>query len=198
VGVHDRKLDLGLVRVEVEEELVHLVDDLVDACVGPVDLVDDENHRQARFERLPQDEAGLRQRALARVNEQQHAVHHRERPLDLTAEIGVARCVDDVDLDVAEPDGRVLGQDRDAFFALEIHRVQDAFCDVLVLPERSGLPEHRVDERRLAVVDVSDDGDVAEILAGGHATRVATLKHSGAQADCYSVNTGRQFGRPVR
>ena len=36
-----------------------------------------------------------------------------------------------------------------------------------------GLPEHRVDERRLAVVDVRDDRDVAEVVAvgedgGGH------------------------------
>jgi hypothetical protein len=28
-----------------------------------------------------------------------------------------------------------------------------------------GLPEHRVDERRLAVVDVRHDGDVADVLA---------------------------------
>ena len=31
----------------------------------------------------------------------------------------------------------------------------------------AGLPEHRVDERGLPVVDVRDDGDVAEIVADG-------------------------------
>jgi hypothetical protein len=40
VGVEDREVDLVLVGVEVEEELLDLVDDLVDAGVGPVDLVD--------------------------------------------------------------------------------------------------------------------------------------------------------------
>ena len=35
----------------------------------------------------------------------------------------------------------------------------------LVLAEHLGLPEHRVDERGLAVVDVRDDGDVADVLA---------------------------------
>ena len=40
-----------------------------------------------------------------------------------------------------------------------------ALVDVLVLAERAGLPEHRVDERRLAVVDVRDDRDVAEVVA---------------------------------
>ena len=38
--------------------------------------------------------------------------------------------------------------------------------DVLVVAERARLPEHRVDERRLAVVDVGDDRDVADVLAG--------------------------------
>jgi len=47
----------------------------------------------------------------------------------------VSRRVDDVDLDVAEPDSGVLGQDRDALLTFEIHRVEDALGDVLVLPE---------------------------------------------------------------
>ena len=163
--VDDRELDLRLARVEVEEQLVDLVDDLLDAGVGPVDLVDDEHDGQARLERLAQHEPRLRQRALRRVDEQQHAVDHRQPALDLAAEVGVAGRVDDVDLRVAEPDGRVLGEDRDPLLALEIHRVEHALGDVLVLAERAGLPEHRVDERRLAVVDVRDDRDVAQVVA---------------------------------
>ena len=46
---------------------------------------------QPRLERLAQHEPRLRQRALRRVDQQQHAVDHRERPLDLAAEVGVAR-----------------------------------------------------------------------------------------------------------
>jgi hypothetical protein len=76
VGVDDRELDLRLVGVEIEEELVDLVHDLGDARVGPVDLVDDEDHRQPRLERLAQHEARLRQRPFARVDEQEHAVDH--------------------------------------------------------------------------------------------------------------------------
>jgi hypothetical protein len=78
----------------------------------------------------------------------------------------VARRVDDVELDVAVAHRRVLGEDRDALLALEVHRVHHALVDVLVGPERAGLPEHRVDERGLAMVDVGDDGDVADVLAG--------------------------------
>ena len=59
-----------LVCAEVEEELVDLVDDLLRAGVGPVDLVHDEDDGQPGLERLAEHEAGLRERPLARVDEQ--------------------------------------------------------------------------------------------------------------------------------
>ena len=165
VAVDDRELDLALVGVEIEEQLVHLVDDLGDPCVGAVDLVDDEEDRKACLERLAEHEARLGQRAFARVDEEQHAVDHPQAPLHLAAEVGVAGRVDDVDLHPAVVDRRVLGQDRDALLALEIHRVEHALRDVLVLAEGAGLPEHRVHERRLAVVDVRDDGHIPYVVA---------------------------------
>ena len=61
-------------------------------------------------------------------------------------------------------DRGVLGQDRDAALALERVGVHHALGDLLVGPERAGLPEHLVDERGLAVVDVRDDGDVANAI----------------------------------
>ena len=172
VGVDDREVDLLLVGVEVEEQLVDLVDHLVDPRVGPVDLVDRDDHRQPRLERLAQHEARLGQRPLRGVDEQQHAVDHGQRALDLAAEVGVAGRVDDVELDRrlvlrAPAHRRVLGQDRDALLALEVHGVHDPLGDVLVGAKGAGLPQHRVDQRRLAVVDVGDDGDVAQVLAGG-------------------------------
>ena len=63
----------------------------------------------------------------------------------------------------------VLGEDRDALLALEVHRVHHPLGDVLALAEGAGLPQHGVHERGLAVVDVGDDRDVADVLTGnGH------------------------------
>ena len=73
--------------------------DLGDAGVGAVGLVDQQDDGKLRLERLAQHEAGLRQRALARVDEQDDAVDHRQAALDLAAEVGVAGGVDDVDRD---------------------------------------------------------------------------------------------------
>ena len=136
------------------------------------------------LERLAQHEARLRQRPLARVDEEQHAVDHRQPALDLAAEVGVAGRVDDVDLRVAELDRGVLGEDRDPLLALEVGRVHDALADVLVLAERARLPEHRVDERRLPVVDVRDDRDVPQIVAAaelGLSARPARVAEGGRE-----------------
>src|SRR6478752_8698985 len=187
--VDDREVDLLLGGVEVHEELVRLVDDLGDARVGAVDLVDAEDDRHLRGERLAQHEAGLGQRALGRVDEQDDAVDHRQAALDLATEVGVARGVDDVDGDAvgqAPVGGRlarvvhrgVLREDGDALLALEVTGVHRPLVHVLVLTERAGLPEHLVDEGGLAVVDVGDDGDVADVRAGLHGHEEQSLRVS--------------------
>ena len=91
VGVQHGETDLVLVGVEIQEELFDLVDDLADASVAAIDLVHDDDDRQAGLERLSEHEAGLGQRALGGVDQEQHPVDHRETALDLPAEIGVAR-----------------------------------------------------------------------------------------------------------
>ena len=172
VAVDDRKLDLALVRVEVEKKRVDLVDDVGDSRIGAVDLVDDENDGKSRLERLAEHEARLRQRALARVDEEQDAVDHRQSALHLTAEVGMARRIDDVDLDGTVPDCGVLGQDRDPLLAFELPGIEDLLGDGLVLAEGARLPEQRIDEGRLPVIDVGDDGDVTDVGALRHLPRV--------------------------
>ena len=163
-GVEHRELQLVLAGVEVDEQVVDLVQHLPGPGVLAVDLVDDHDRRQLQLERLAQHEAGLRQRPLAGVHQQQHAVHHLERALDLAAEVGVARGVHDVDLGAAVAHRRVLRQDGDALFALEVVRVHHALDHLLVLAEHAALPEHGVHQGGLAVVHVRDDGDVAQVL----------------------------------
>jgi hypothetical protein len=103
----------------------------------------------------------LRHRALDRVDQEQHAVHHRQHALDLAAEVGVAGGIDDVDVRAAVADGAVLGEDGDAALALEVIRVHDPLLHVLVRGEGARLLQQLVDQRGLAVVDVGNDRDVA-------------------------------------
>src|SRR4029079_1667566 len=71
-------------------------------------------------------------------------------------------------------DRAVLGQDRDAALALEVVRVHDALGDLLVGAEGAALAQQLGDQRRLAVVDVGDDGDVSDLA--GHAGRLSDTK----------------------
>jgi hypothetical protein len=176
VAVDDGEVEVVVVVGQVEEERADLLDDLVDAGVGPVDLVDHEDHREVPLEGLAQHEPRLGEWALGRVDQQQDAVDHGQGPLDLAAEVGVARGVDDVQLDVAVADGGVLGQDRDALLTLQVHGVHDA-VDVTrrADPHGPGLAQHGVDERRLPMVDVGDDGDVAKVGHGPRGHRLAFL-----------------------
>ena len=59
VRVHDREVDLRLVRVEVQEELVDLVHNCFGTSVRPVDLVHNEDDGKPRLERLAEDEPCL-------------------------------------------------------------------------------------------------------------------------------------------
>src|SRR5262249_28321561 len=108
----------------------------------------------------------LRQGPFRRVHQQDDPVHHRERALHFSAEIRVARRVDDVDQRVAVVDGGVLRQDGDPALALEVVAVHHALHDALVGAEDAALVQHRVHERRLAMVDVRDDGNVSQQRVG--------------------------------
>ena len=81
-----------------------------------------------------------------------------------------------VGVDARVGDRRVLGEDRDALFTLEVVRVHRALFHVLVGAERAGLAEHRVDECGLAVVDVRDDRDITEV-------RTECARHEGFLAN---------------
>src|SRR5262249_23246301 len=94
-GVDDGKFELVFGGVEIDEEVVDLVEHFLNARVGAIDLIDDDDRLEMRFEGLGENVAGLRQRAFARVDQQHDAVDDLEGALNFAAEIGVAGGVDD-------------------------------------------------------------------------------------------------------
>jgi hypothetical protein len=68
-----------------------------------------------------------------------------------------------------QPDG--LRLDGDAALALDVHAVEVLRAHVALLDDAGHL-QHPVGQRRLAMVDVGDDAEVADQLrVGGHAAR---------------------------
>ena len=158
-----RELDLAFCRVEIDEQVENLVEYFFGPRVLAVDFVDDDDGGEFQFQRLRQHEASLGEWALGGIDEQHDAVNHPERPFHFTAKVGVTGRVHNVDLDVSVPDGRIFGHDRDAFFPFEIHRVHDALSHGLVCAKYPALPQHGVDERGFAMIDVCDYGDITQI-----------------------------------
>ena len=167
VGVDDREVDLVRIGPKVDEQLVDVVQDLRRTRVGAVDLVQRHDHRQVALHGLLQHVPRLGQRTLRGVHQQQHGIHHEEAALHLAAEVGVAGGVDDVQPHAAVIHGRLLGQDGDALLALQVAGVQHAVNQRLVRAEGARLAQQPIDQRGLAVVDVRDDRQVAQVAAHG-------------------------------
>ncbi len=165
-GVEHGEVELGVVGAEGGEQVEHLGMDLVRAGVGAVHLVDHDDGVEAAGERLADHEFGLRENALGGVHQDDGAVHHIQDAFHLAAEIGVAGGVDDVDAGVAPDHRGALGEDGDASLALQVVAVHGALGHDLVVAERAGLAEELVDEGGLAVIDVGDDRDVADLHGG--------------------------------
>ena len=133
--------------------------------VGPIDLVDADYRRQAGIKGLLQHETGLRQRPFGGVDEQHDAIDHGEGPFDLAAEVGVSRRVDDIDFHAVVNDRGVLGENGDPAFAFQVEGIHDAFGDLFIAAEDPTLMQHGIKQGGLAVIDVGNDGDVADIIA---------------------------------
>ena len=137
-----------------------------------VDLVDDRDDLEVVLDR----EVGVGQRlrldALRRVDQQQRAFAGGERPRHLVREVDVSRRVDQIeDVLLAVVRGVVQADrmrlDGDAALALEIHRVEDLRFHLARL-QRAGQLEKAVGQRRLAVIDVRDDREIADVYLRVH------------------------------
>ncbi len=133
-----------------------------------IDLVDDRNQLEIVFDREISVRERLRFDALRSIDDQQRAFAGGKRTRNFVREIDVARRVDQIQhvrlavlRFVIEPDR--VGLDRDAALALEIHVVEHLRCHIAV-GHRAGQFEQAVGERRLAVIDVGDDREVADAI----------------------------------
>ena len=149
------------------DDLLDLAARLLGLRAGQVDLVDDRDDLEAVVDR----EVGVGQRlrldALRGVHEQQRAFARGQRSRHLVPEVHVPRRVDQIE-DVGQPIVGLVGQadrvrlDRDAALALQVHAVEHLRFHLAGL-EGAGDFEEAVGERRLAVVDVGDDREVADV-----------------------------------
>ena len=155
------------------EQLGHLLGDALGLGAGEVDLVQARDQLEPGVDRQVRVGDRLRLDALAGVDDQQRALARGQRARHLVGEVDVAGRVDQVQLvglavalGVVEHAHR-LGLDRDPALALELHRVEQLSAHRAGV-DGVGQLEDAVGQRRLAVVDVGDDREVADVGLVGH------------------------------
>ncbi len=147
------------------EDVLDLGGEAVGVGGGEVDLVEHGDDRQVVLEGEVAVGERLRLDPLGGVDDEHDALARRQRAAHLVAEVDVAGGVDEVERVALPLDAHVLRLDRDPPLALELHRVEVLLAHVAGL-DRSGQLEDAVRERRLAVVDVGDDREVANAASG--------------------------------
>ncbi len=182
---HEIDVEAGLGRdrhrlrgVEADDVLDLLLDS-VRLGRRQVDLVEHGHDLVAGVERVIDVGERLRLDPLRRVDDQQRALAGGERARHLVGEVDVAgriHQVENVGLAVLRLvfEADRVGLDGDAALALDIHRIEH-LLDHVALGDRAGLLDQPVGERRFAVVDMRDDGEVADIVdrMGRHARGIS-------------------------
>ncbi len=88
----------------------------------------------------------------------------------------MARGVDEVEHMAVEEHPDVLGLNGDAPFPLDVHGVE-VLLSHLAWIDRSGDLQDPIRERRLAVVDMTDDGEIADVRHGNGTTGSNGARH---------------------
>ena len=148
-----------------------------------IDLVDARDDREVVVDR----EVGVRERlrldALRGVHDEHGRLARRERPRDLVREVHVSGRVDEVQDVVRSVLGPVRQRDgarldRDAALLLD-RVVVEHLLGHLARGQRARDLEDPIGKRRLPVVDVGDDREIADVRGVGHA--VATCGQPAAR-----------------
>ena len=162
---------------------------------GKIDLVENGDDLQV----VLQGQVGVGQRlgldALAGVDHQERPLARGQTARHLVGEVHVTGSVDEVELIVAPIPGLVvdahgLGLDGDAPLPLDVHAVEHLLAH-LPVGHGVGYLQDAVGQRRLAVVDVGDDGEVADVGKGGHGPRIVPQRPCPHGRGAMSACSGR-------
>ena len=81
---------------------------------------------------------------------------------------------------------RIFFMPQDPALALNIARVHHALSHLLIRAEHVTLPQHRIHKRRLAVIDVCNDRNIAQLIVRYHIVNVPPQKFPFQKIACLS------------
>ena len=138
-AIDHREVELGIICTKLVKQLKNFTHYPVRTGAVAVDLVDHDNGVETVGKRLHGHKPSLGHGAVDSVNHQQYRVHHGQDTLDLTAEVGVPRGINNIDAVFVPVNGGVFGQNRDATFLLQIIGVHQPFGLLVATVQGAGL-----------------------------------------------------------
>ena len=164
-----------------------------------VDLVEDRDDLQVVAQRQVEVRQRLRLDALGGVDEEYGALAGSEAPGHLVGEVDVAGGVDQVEhvgpaVGAGPRQAHGLRLDGDAALALDVHAIEVLRAHRAVV-DQAGQLQHPVRQRRLPVVDVGDDAEVADDGRIGAARFRCRAGHLAPIVPCAGPLAGPQAAR---
>ena len=160
--------DAGCVHARQTDHVLHLVGHAVRLGAGQVDLVQDGHQLQIVLQRKVGVGQRLRFHALAGVHHQHSALAGGQTSAHFVVEVHMARRVDEVELVILPVLCRIVQGngarlDGDAALALQLHVIQKLGLH-LALVHGLGTFQDAVGQGGLAVVDMGDDAEIADVF----------------------------------
>src|SRR5690606_13139055 len=150
--------------VQVEHEIEHVFVYFIGAAVFFVDLVNYHDGLQSQVKRFAQHEADLGHGTFKGVHQQNYPVGQFKHTFHLSAEVGVAGSVNDIDFNAFVSYGNVFGNDSDPSFTFQVVIVQDQVLEFLVVTKNFRSVNDFVHQGGFSVVNVSDNRYVSDFL----------------------------------
>src|SRR6185503_8134921 len=198
-----------ITRVESNRAFNHFLG-ATDIGAGQVDFVDERNDFQSMFDGQGGICQGLSLHALRCINHQQRALARCQRTRNFIGKVHVAGRIDQVQLIALTILGVVhhangMGLDGDAPLPLQIHGIEH-LCLHLPGSQGAGQLQQAIGKGRLAMVDVRDNREVADVL-GIHESGVtlilsgvvsAQIERQGLAHRSVSSGCGTASGRSMK
>ena len=161
------KIKRCIVGTQFDKQVKGFGQDLLGPGIGAVDFVDDNDRLETDFEGLLQHKAGLRTGTFKSVNQHQASIGHLQHSFDFAAKVGVAGCIDNVDFRAQIVERDIFGENRNTTFPFQVVGIENTVLLYLGLAELTTGFDQAIDECRLAVVNVGDDSNVANVRPSG-------------------------------
>ena len=164
-GKYNGEFQLVFVCIQLDEQVQNFVDNFVNALVRTVNFIDYNDGFQMLFQCFAQYVFGLGHRTFVGVYQKEYTVNHGQYAFYFATKVSMARSIKDVNFGIAVHNGGVLGQNGNATFTFQIVGVHYAVFNVFVTTEDAALFEHSVYKSGFAVVNVSNNRDIAQIIS---------------------------------